>query len=113
MGAVNANLTSCAVCDVICFLQAGGHKSPKIHNQLECVYGNNIMSNSFVRAWCRKVRDRHTDMRDEGKHGKHSLSNDNLTQKVDQVLHKKCHSMISDEFPQISTASQFQVISRQ
>jgi hypothetical protein len=31
-----------------------------------CVYGDNVMSDSCVRELCRKFRDGHSDVHDEG-----------------------------------------------
>jgi hypothetical protein len=65
---------------VIRFLHAEGQSMAKIR-QL-CVYGDNVMSDSCVREWCRKFRDGCTDMHDEGGQGQHSIVADELVQKV-------------------------------
>ena len=57
---------SCKVRAVIRFLHAEGQSAAKIHRRLCRVYGNNVMSDSCVREWCRKFRDGRTDMDDEG-----------------------------------------------
>jgi transposase len=66
------------------------------------VYGDNVMSDSSVRDWCRKFRDGRTDVHDEGGQGRHLIVTDELVHKVNQVVREKRCFMISDlsdEFP--------------
>jgi len=60
---------SCEVSSVIHFLHAEGQSVAKIHRQLCRAYGENVMSDSFVRKWCRKFRDGRTDVHDKGCQG--------------------------------------------
>ena len=88
---------------MIRFLHAEGQSVAEIHRRLCRVYGDNVMSDSCVREWCRKFRNGSTDMHDEGGQGRHSIVTDELIQKVDQCVQGKCHFMIteiSEEFPQ-------------
>jgi len=68
MDTIIAAPTSCEVRAVIHFLHAEGQSVAEIR-QLCHVYGDNVMSDSCVREWCRKFGDGHTDVRDEGGQG--------------------------------------------
>jgi hypothetical protein len=57
---------SCEVHAVIRFLHAEGQSMAEIHRRLFSVYGDNVMSDSCIREWCRKFRDGHIDVHDEG-----------------------------------------------
>jgi len=50
----------------------------EIHRRLCRVYGDNVISDSCVREWCRKFRDGRTDVHDEGGQGRHSIVTDKL-----------------------------------
>jgi transposase len=105
MDTVIAAPASCEVRAVISFLHAEGQSAVEIHCRLCRVYGVNVMSDSCVREWCRKFRDGCTDVQDEGGQGRHSIVTDELIQKVDQCVHGKRRSTISElskEFPQTS-----------
>jgi transposase len=65
-----ATPASCEVRGVIRFLQAEGHSAAEIHCRLCRVFGDNVMSDSSVRDWCRKFRDGSTDVHDEGGQGR-------------------------------------------
>jgi hypothetical protein len=52
--------SSCAVRAVIRFFHTVGQSAAEIHRRLCCVYGDNVMSDSCVREWCRKFRDGRT-----------------------------------------------------
>jgi hypothetical protein len=67
------------------------------------VYGDNVMSDSCVREWCRKCRNGRTNVHDRGGQGWHSIVTDELVQKVDQCVRGKRRFMISDYFWRIST----------
>jgi len=69
MDTVIAALASCEVCAVIRFLHAEGQSAAEIHHRLCLVYGDNVMSDSCVREWCRIFRDGRTDVHDEGGQG--------------------------------------------
>ena len=104
MDTIIAAPASCRVCAVIRFLHAEGQSAAEIHRRLCCVYGDNVMSDSCVREWCRKFRDGRTDMHDGGQE-RHSIVTDELVQKVNQCLCGKRRftiSELSEEFPQIS-----------
>jgi len=55
---------SCKVRAVIRFLHAEGQSAAEIHRRLCRVHGDNVMSDSCVRKWCRKFRDGRTEMLD-------------------------------------------------
>ena len=54
---------------MIRFLHAEGQSAAEIHHRLCLVYGDNVMSDSCVREWCRIFRDGRTDVHDEGGQG--------------------------------------------
>ena len=96
---------SCEVHAVIHFLHAEVQRAAEIHRRLCRVYGDTVMSNSCLREWCRKFRDGHTDVHDEGGQGRHSIVTDELVQKVDQCVRGKRRFTIpelSEKFPQTS-----------
>ena len=86
MGTIIAAPASCEVRAVIHFLQADGQSAAEIHRRLCHVYGDNVMSDSNVREWCREFRDGRTDVHDEGGQGRRSTVTDELVQKVDQCV---------------------------
>jgi hypothetical protein len=57
---------SCEVCAVIRFLHAEGQSAAEIDCRLCHVYSDNVMSDSYVREWCRKFWDGHTVVHDGG-----------------------------------------------
>ena len=69
MDCIIATPANCEVQAVINFLHAEGQSAAKIHRQLCHVYGDNVMSDSCMREWCRKFRDGRTDVHDEGGQG--------------------------------------------
>jgi hypothetical protein len=50
-----ATPASCEVRAVIRFLHAEGQSAAEIHHRLCRVYSDNVMSDSCVREWCRKI----------------------------------------------------------
>jgi hypothetical protein len=82
MDTINATPASYEVWAVISFLHAEEQSMAEIHNRLCRVYGDNVMSNSCVREWCRKFGDGHTDVYEEGAQGRHSIVTDELVHKV-------------------------------
>jgi transposase len=82
MGTIMAAPASCELRAVIRLLHAEGQSAVEIHRRLCCVYGDNVISYSCVREWCRKFRDGRTDVHDEGGQGRHSIVTDELVKKV-------------------------------
>ena len=104
---------TCEVRAVIRFLHAEGQSAAKIHRRLCRVYGDNVMSDSCLREWCRKFRDGHTDAHDEGGQGRHSIVTDELVRKVDQCVRGKRRFTIpelSEEFPQTSRTTLYRIV---
>jgi hypothetical protein len=69
MDAIITTPASCEVRAVIRYLHAEGQSTVEIHRRLCRVYGDNVMSDSCVREWCRKFRDLRTGVYDEGGRG--------------------------------------------
>jgi hypothetical protein len=82
MGTISAASASCEVPAVIQFLHEEGQSVVEIHGRLCRVYGENFISDSRVREWCRKFRDGCTDVHDKGGQGQHSIVTDELVRKV-------------------------------
>jgi hypothetical protein len=76
MDTIIAAPASCKVCAVIRFVYTEGQSAAEIYRRLCRVYGDNIMSDSCVREWCRKFRDGCTDVHDEGGQVRHSFVTD-------------------------------------
>jgi len=113
MDTIISSHTSCEVRAVIRFLHTERQSMAEIHCRLCHVYGDNVMSDSCVREWCRKFRDGHTDARDEGGQGRHSIVTDELFQKVNQCMHGKHRFTISglpEEFPQTSRTTLYRIV---
>jgi transposase len=113
MDTIIAAPASCKVCAVIHFLHTEGQSAAEIHHRLCRVYGDNVMSDSCVREWCRKFRDGRTDMQDEGGQERHSIVTDGLVLKVDQFLRGKRHFTISElpeEFPQPLRTTLYRIV---
>jgi transposase len=71
---------------VIRFLHAEGQSTAEIHRRLCRVYGDNVMSDSCVREWCKQFEDGRTDVHEEGAQGRHSIVTDELVRKVVRQL---------------------------
>jgi len=97
---------------VIRFLHAE-QSAAEIHRSLCRVYGDNVMSDSCVREWCRKFRDVCTDVHDEGGQRRHPIVTDELVKKVDQCVGVKRRftiSKLSEEFPQTSRTTLYRIV---
>jgi len=81
MDTIFATPTACEVHAVIRFLHAEGQSVNEIHCRLCHVYGDNVMSDSCVREWCRKFRDGRTHVHGEGGQGRCPIVTDELVQK--------------------------------
>jgi transposase len=110
MDTIIAAPASCEARAVIRFLHTEGKSAVQIHRRLCRVYGDNVMSDSCVREWCRKFRDGGIDVHDEGGQEQHSIVTDVIVQKVDQCLRGKCRFTISElfeDFPRTSRTDFF------
>jgi transposase len=66
MDTIVATPASCKARAAIRFLHEQGQSAAEIHSRLCCVYGDNVISDSCVREWCKKFRDGGIDVHDEG-----------------------------------------------
>jgi len=103
---------SCEVHVMIPFLRVAEQSTAQLCHRLCRVYGDNVMSNSCVREWCKKFRYRHTDVHDKVGQGRHSVVTDELIQKVDQCVRGKRRFMseLSEEFPQTSRTALYRIV---
>ncbi|GFG36068.1 hypothetical protein Cfor_01730 [Coptotermes formosanus] len=72
---------------------------------MSAMYGPDFMSDTCVREWCRKFRDRTTDTHDDEGQRQPSLVTDDLAQHVDTLVSERRGFTISElslEFPQVS-----------
>jgi hypothetical protein len=67
---------------VIWFLNAKGECPAESHKQIAGVYGDD-MNRQNVTKWCGEFSEGRTDIHDEQRSGKPSLSSDNLLQKIE------------------------------
>jgi hypothetical protein len=74
---INAAPASCEIRAVIGFLYAEGQSTAEIR-QLCRAYGDNVMSDSCVREWCRKFEDGRTDEHEKRAQGQYSIVTDEL-----------------------------------
>jgi hypothetical protein len=81
MDIIIAAPASCEVRTLIRFLHTEEQSTAEIRRRLCRVYGDNVMSDSCVQGWCRKVMDGRTDVLDEGGQGRHSIVIDELFKK--------------------------------
>ena len=98
MDTIIAAPVSCKVRAGIRFLHTEGQSAAEIHRRLCRVYGDKVMSDSCVRKWCRKFRDGHTDVLDEGGQERHSIVTDEHVQKVNKCLRGKRRFTILELF---------------
>ena len=75
----------CEVRAVIRFLNTKGVKPIQIHRQLTEVYGESCMDVKNVRKWCREFTAGHTEIHDEERSGRPSIS-DEIVAKVEQIM---------------------------
>jgi hypothetical protein len=107
------NPTSCEIPAVIHFHHAKILSAAGIHRELYAVYGRNVMSEGTIRQWCRMFKDGQTNVHDEERSGRPSVVSDDLVQSVDQKISERRRFTISElscEFPQISRALLYEII---
>jgi len=94
---------------VIRFLLAEGYSAAEIHRWMSNVYGNNFMSDSCVRKWCRKFKVGYTDFHDEGGQGRKSVATEDIVEKVNEVVRERRSFTIS-EISQISRSALYDIV---
>ena len=87
----------CDLRSVIRFLQAEGRSAAEIHRRMSKAYGEKFMSDGRVREWCRKFKERRTDVHDGG-HGRKAVATVGLVERVDQVVRGKRRCLQSVNF---------------
>jgi transposase len=100
---------------VIRFLQAEGQSTAEIHRGMSAMYGPDFMSDTCVREWCRKFRDRTTDTHDDEGQRQPSLVTDDLAQHVDTLVSERRGFTISElslEFPQVSRKVLYETVTK-
>jgi hypothetical protein len=81
MDTITAAPANCELRAVIRLFHAEGQIAAEVHRRLCSVYGDNVMSDSCMREWCRQFRDGRTDVHDEGGQECHSNVTDELVKK--------------------------------
>lgn len=106
----------CEIRSVIRFLQAEGNTAAEIHRRVCAVYGENIMSDSAVRKWCRIFQEGRTDVHDEGGQGRKSVATDDIVEQVNKVVRERRRFTISElsaDFPAISRSALYNIVAVQ
>lgn len=80
-----ASPARCEVRSVIRFLCAKGHSATEIHFQLTEVYGETCMSVQMVRKWCKEFKEGRTDVHNEQRSGRPSVSDETIA-KVEAAM---------------------------
>ncbi|UYV68426.1 hypothetical protein LAZ67_5004288 [Cordylochernes scorpioides] len=76
---------SCELRSVIRFLAAKKNSAKDIHTELCQVYGEGCMSSGMVRRWVREFKNSRTDVHDEPRAGRPSVSDENIA-KVEAAM---------------------------
>ncbi|UYV80174.1 PPP6R2 [Cordylochernes scorpioides] len=76
---------SCELRSVIRFLAAKKNSAKDIHTELCQVYGEGCMSSGMVRRWVREFKNRRTDVHDEPRAGRPSVSDETIA-KVEAAM---------------------------
>ena len=85
----------CEVRAVIQFLNAKGVIPIGIHRQLTEVYGESCMDAKNVRKWCREFTAGRTEIHDEERSGRPSIS-DETAAKVQQIMRQDRRITLDD-----------------
>ena len=85
MEPVIAVTARCEIRAVIRFLHAKKLKAVEIHKQLIEIYGETCISVQHVRKWCREFSKGRTDIHDERRSGRPSIS-DEVVAKIERIL---------------------------
>lgn len=85
----------CEVRAVIRFLNAKGVKPIEIHRQLTEVYGESCMDVKNVRKWCREFTAGRTEIHDEERSGRPSISDETVA-KVEQIMRQDRRITLDD-----------------
>lgn len=85
MEPVLAVAAKCEIRAVIRFLNAKKLQPVEIHRQLQEVYGESCISVQHVRKWCREFSNGRTDIHDEQRSGRPSIS-DEVVSKIETIL---------------------------
>jgi transposase len=107
------NPASCKIRGVIRLLHANNMSAAEIHCELCAVYGQNVMSEGTVRQWCRMFKHEPKNVHDKERSGRPSAVSDDHVQGVDQKICERRRFTISEvsrEFPQISLAVLYEII---
>ncbi|KAJ8944495.1 hypothetical protein NQ318_011753 [Aromia moschata] len=75
----------CEIRAVIRFLHAKKLQPVEIHRQLSEIYGKTCISIQHVRKWCREFSEGRTDIHDEKRSGRPSIS-DEVVAKIERIL---------------------------
>jgi hypothetical protein len=85
----------------------------EIHHELRAVYDQNVMRDGTIRQLCRMFKAGRTNIDDEERSGGPSVVGDDLVRSVDQkICGNRCFTIseLSCEFPQISRAVLYEII---
>ncbi|XP_046392229.1 protein GVQW3-like [Ischnura elegans] len=80
-----ASPASCELRSVICFLAAKKKSAKEIHEELCQVYEEECMSSGMVHRWVRDFKNGRTDVHDEARAGRPSVSDETIA-KVEAAM---------------------------
>ncbi|XP_064479391.1 histone-lysine N-methyltransferase SETMAR-like [Ornithodoros turicata] len=104
----------CELRAVIRFLNAKGVQPIEIHRQLVEVYGGSCMGVKNVRKWCREFAAGRTEIHDEQRSGRPSISDETVT-KVEQAMREDRRVTLDDLnilVPEVSRSTIHRVLTK-
>ncbi|XP_033230210.1 protein GVQW3-like [Belonocnema kinseyi] len=102
-----ASSARCELRSVIRFLSAKNIAPVEIHTQLCEIYEDKCMSVQHMRKWCREFKNGRTDVNDEERSGRPSISDETVA-KVEEVMlsdRRMTVRELSEMIPDVSKTS--------
>lgn len=102
-----ASSASCELRSVIRFLSAKNIAPVEIHSQLCEIYGDKCMSVQHVRKWCREFKNGRTNVHDEERSGRPSVSDETIAKVEAAMLSDRRVTVreLSEMIPDVSKTS--------
>jgi transposase len=89
------NSAKCEVYSVIRFINAKSERPTEIHKHIFAVY-DNVTNRQNVTKWCREFFEGRTDVHDEQRSGRPSLTSDDLLQEIEGEIRANRRVTIRD-----------------
>lgn len=99
-----ASPASCELRSVIRFLAAKKKSAKEIHEELCQVYGEECMSSGMVRRWVRDFKNGRTDVHDEARAGRPSVSDETIAKVEAAMLEDRRTTVreLCEKIPEVS-----------